>query len=365
MNATRNSERTDTEAWLRLALIPGLGSASVRRLLQHFGGPADVLAASPVACARLIEPSAAAALRAGADPAAVSATLDWLEAPGHRLITLADGDYPKLLLEVPDPPVILYAAGRAELLGRPSLAVVGSRSPTPRGAADAQAFARVLSDAGLTIVSGLALGIDAAAHRGGLAGASSSIAVVATGLDRVYPPRNRDLAHQLAQHGVLISEFPLGTPPVPPNFPRRNRIISGLARGCLVMEAALRSGSLITARQALEQGREVFAVPGSIHSPLSKGCHWLIRQGAKLVETAQDVLEELQLPAPDRASAEGGAPSAPQAAVLDALGYDPLDVDTLCLRTGLTPDAASAMLLALELDGFLDRLPGGKVQRRR
>ena len=348
-------------------MIPGLGPASLRRLLQHFGSPADVLAAASAAVERLLEPSAAAAFRQGAAAAAVETALIWLEQPGHSLLTLADADYPKLLLETPDPPVLLYVCGHVKLLGHAALAIVGTRSPTPRGAADAQAFARVLSDAGLTIVSGLALGIDAAGHRGGLDGASSSVAVVGTGLDRVYPARHRDLAHELAERGALVSEFALGTPPIPPNFPRRNRILSGLARGCLVVEAALRSGSLITARQALEQGRDVFAVPGSIHSPLSKGCHWLIKQGAKLVESAQDVLEELRLPAPAglRATAAQSAPLGELAVLLEALGYDPVDLDTLCLRAGLTPDAASAMLLTLELDGYLDRLPGGRYQRRR
>jgi DNA processing protein len=309
----------------------------------------------------------AAALRRGAPREAVDKALAWLEQPGHRLLTLADAAYPPLLLQTPDPPVILYATGRSELLLQPALAVVGSRSPTPRGAADAEAFAAVLSDAGLTIVSGLAFGIDAAAHRGGLRGTGSSVAVVGTGLDRVYPARHRDLAHELALRGALVSEFALGTPPVAANFPRRNRILSGLARGCLVVEAALRSGSLITARQALEQGREVFAVPGSIHSPLSKGCHWLIKQGGKLVESAQDVLEELRLPGAAAASAPAPAAAlAPeQSALLDCVGYDPVDLDTVCLRGGLTPDAASAMLLALELDGYLDRLPGGQHQRKR
>ena len=336
-------------------------------MLQHFGAPADVLAAKSAAVERLLEPPAAAAYRVGAAGEAVATALTWLEDPGHHLLTLADAHYPMLLLQTPDPPVLLYVAGHVELLRHAALAVVGSRNPTPRGAADAEAFARVLSDAGLTIVSGLALGIDAAGHRGGLDGASSSVAVVGTGLDRVYPARHRDLAHELAERGALVSEFALGTPPIPPNFPRRNRILSGLARGCLVVEAALRSGSLITARQALEQGREVFAVPGSIHSPLSKGCHWLIKQGAKLVESAQDVLEELRLPAPagTPASVAESAPPAEHAALLEALGYDPVDLDSLCLRTGLTPDAASAMLLALELDGYLDRLPGGRYQRRR
>ncbi len=250
--------------------------------------------------------------------------------------------------------------------------MVGSRNPTPGGAADAAAFASALSNAGLTIVSGLALGIDTAAHRGGLSGASSSIAVFGTGLDRVYPARNRDLAHQLSGEGLLLSEFALGTPAMAQNFPRRNRIISGLARGCLVVEAALRSGSLITARLALEQGRDVFAIPGSIHSPLSKGCHWLIKQGAKLVESAQDVLEELQLveqptQVGDAATSVPPATAAGAAAqtVLTAMGYHPIDLDMLCARTGLTPDAASAMLLTLELDGFVSRLVGGLYQRIR
>jgi DNA processing protein len=308
----------------------------------------------------------AAAIRQGAAREAVDAALAWLAQPAHRLLTLADEDYPALLLHTPDPPVVLYVAGRIELLQQPALAVVGSRSPTPRGAADAEAFAMALSNAGLTVVSGLAFGIDAAAHRGGLRGTASSVAVVGTGLDRVYPARHRELAHELALRGALVSEFALGTPPIAANFPRRNRILSGLARGCLGVEAALRSGSLITARQALEQGREVFAVPGSIHSPLSKGCHSLIKQGAKLVESAQDVLEELRLPGAASSEAQVAAALPPeQSALLSSLGYDAVDLDTVCLRCGLTPDAASAMLLTLELDGVLDRLPGGLYQRRR
>jgi DNA processing protein len=326
-----------------------------------------VLAASPAGLEHAVGAPIAAAVRRGAARETVDAALAWLEQPAHHLLTLADAAYPPLLLQTPDPPVVLYVAGRIELVMHPALAVVGSRSPTPRGAADAEAFATVLSNAGLTIVSGLAFGIDAAAHRGGLRGSASSVAVVGTGLDRVYPARHRDLAHELASGGALVSEFALGTPPIAANFPRRNRILSGLAGGCLVVEAALRSGSLITARQALEQGREVFAIPGSIHSPLSKGCHWLIKQGAKLVESAQDVLEELRLPG--AATTDTQAPAAAlapeQSALLNNLGYDPVDLDTVCLRCGLTPDAASAMLLALELDGYLDRLPGGLYQRRR
>lgn len=293
-------------------------------------------------------------------------TLRWIGETGNHLLTLGDARYPKALLQTADPPLVLLAKGRIELLSHPALAVVGSRNATPRGNQDAEAFARALSDAGLTIVSGLALGIDSAAHRGGLDGSHSSIAVVGTGLDKVYPSRNRELAHRLAENGALVSEFALGTPPLPSNFPRRNRVISGLARGCLVVEAALRSGSLITARQASEQGREVFAIPGSIHSPLSKGCHWLIKQGAKLVESAQDVLDELGMgtsvvSVPQPATTM----DAPEAAALAAMGFEPTDQDTLCDRAGLTPDAASAILLKLELDGYVSRLPGGLLQRMR
>jgi DNA processing protein len=322
------------------------------------------------ALAQEIGPGLAAALAAGADSAALAAHLAWLDEPGHHLVTLADAEYPPALLQTTDPPFVLFVLGQVELLARPGIAVVGSRSATRRGAEDAEAFAQALSDAGLTVISGLALGIDGAAHRGGLRGASSSVAVVGTGLDRVYPARHRDLARELAARGALVSEFPLGTPPLPGNFPRRNRIISGLARGCLVIEAALESGSLITARFALEQGRDVFAVPGSIHSPLSKGCHWLIKQGAKLVESAQDVLDELTgiapVPGPVTAASTQAAPVSPEARrLLDGLGFAPFDLDAACSAGGLTPDAASAILLLLELDGFVDRLPGGWFQRRR
>jgi DNA processing protein len=325
-----------------------------------------VLAAPRDAVARACGAATADSLAAGADRAAVEAALAWVSQPQHRLVTLADAEYPGALLQIADPPLLLFVLGDAQLLGRPGLAVVGSRNPTRRGAEDAQAFARALSDAGLTIVSGLALGIDAAAHRGGLGGRGSSVAVVGTGLDRVYPARNRELARELAASGALVSEFPPGTPPLPPNFPRRNRIISGLARGCLVVEAALESGSLITARFALEQGREVFAVPGSIHSPLSKGCHWLIKQGAKLVESAADVVDELGLARPAVPSTPSAdAPSTHDAAqLLRVLDYAPFDLDTACRLGSLTPDAASAILLRLELDGFVDRLQGGLFQRR-
>ena len=356
----------DTEAWLRLVLTPGLGPAAQRKLLRAFRGPREALEAAPTELVRATGEAAALALRAGADAKLVQRSIEWLQEPGNHLLTLADERYPRTLLETADPPLLLFVKGRVELLNQTALAVVGSRTATPSGARDAEAFAQVLSDAGLTIISGLALGIDSAAHRGGLSGASSSVAVVGTGLDKVYPARNRELAHRLAIEGALVSEFPLGTPPLAANFPRRNRVISGLARGCLVVEAALRSGSLITARQASEQGREVFAVPGSIHSPLSKGCHWLIKQGAKLVETAQDVLEELGMVAASARAENEGPPLQPhESALLTAMGFEPVDLDTIYQRAHLAPDAASAILLKLELDGYLSWLPGGLLQRLR
>jgi DNA processing protein len=359
----------EAESWLRLTLVADLGNTAQRRLLSALGSPDEVLAASLMALAPIAGRQLAEAIKHGPDPARLAAALRWLESDGNRLITLADAAYPAGLVEIADPPLVLYARGRAELLQRSALAIVGSRNATPGGMADAASFAEALSNAGLTIVSGLALGIDTAAHEGGLAGASSSIAVLGTGVDRIYPARNRDLAHRLSVDGLIISEFPLATPAMAQNFPRRNRVISGLARGCLVVEAALRSGSLITARQALEQGREVFAIPGSIHSPLAKGCHRLIKEGAKLVESAQDVLEELNLPPDNRVGAlqkdAGPGPDPDTHALLAAMAYHPIDLDLVCARTGLTPDAASAMLLRLELDGFVCRLAGGMYQRIR
>lgn len=353
-------------AWLKLGLIAELTPASFRNLLGEFGDPEAVCAANRSALGRIIPSEVADVILRGPEPARVDAALRWLEEPGNLIISLADTAYPQLLLEISDPPPLLYVKGDSGLLNRAALAVVGSRNATPQGSANAEAFAHELSDGGFTVISGLALGIDAAAHRGGLAGASSSLAVVGTGLDIVYPARNRDLAHQLAAQGALISEFPLGTPALSANFPRRNRLISGLAHGCLIVEAALRSGSLITARYALEQGREVFAIPGSIHSPLSKGCHQLIKQGAKLVESSNDVLEELGAAVRAESATPGRADALPEhVELLAALGFDPLDLDTLCERSGLTPETASAMLLILELDGTVSRLPGGKFQRVR
>lgn len=353
-------------AWLKLGLVAELSPTSFRKLLGEFGDPEAVCAASHSALGRIVPTELADAILRGPDPARVDVALCWLDEPGNSIISLADSAYPRLLLEITDPPPLLYVKGNSGLLNRAALAVVGSRNATPQGSTSAEAFARELSDGGFTIISGLALGIDAAAHRGGLAGASSSLAVVGTGLDIVYPARNRDLAHQLAAQGALVSEFPLGTPALPGNFPRRNRLISGLARGCLIVEAAFRSGSLITARYALEQGREVFAIPGSIHSPLSKGCHQLIKQGAKLVESSNDILEELGAAVRVASATSGKADtSAEHVELLSALGFDPVDLDTLCERSGLTPETASAMLLTLELDGTVSRLPGGRFQRVR
>ena len=351
-------------AWLTLCLTPGLGAAAIRRLLNEFGLPENILSADRSPLARIAGAEAAASLASGASSVAVERALHWATDPAHHVITLADAAYPSLLLEIPDPPPLLYAHGNPELLNRPALAVVGSRNATAQGLRNAEAFAKAFSAQGLTIVSGLALGIDAAAHRGGLSGAGSTVAVLGTGIDIAYPRSNAALFAEIAERGVLLSDYPVGTPSIAHNFPRRNRLISGLARGCLVVEAAVGSGSLITARLATDQGREVFAIPGSIHSPLSKGCHELIKQGAKLVDTADDVLAELggwrhasTLPAPaaTTTAATGG--------LLDQMGFDPVDIDSLCARAGLPAETITAELLRLELDGLVETLPGGRYQR--
>lgn len=347
--------------WVALRLVPGLSDSAFRRLLAEVGPPEQIFSAGVGTLAPITGEAVAQAIARGPDPAALAPTLKWLEDPANAIVTLADPDYPLRLLHIPDPPPLLYVKGRRDRLSAPAIAVVGSRNATPQGLANAEAFSRALSDAGLTIVSGLAVGIDAADHRGGLAGGAKSLAVTGTGLDRVYPAANQELAHRLAAEGALVSEFPLGAPAKAAHFPRRNRILSGLSLGCLVVEAALQSGSLITARLAAEQGREVFAIPGSIHSPLSKGCHALIKQGAKLVECAQDVLEELSLASVAHPPA-GNAPSHP---LLECLGFDAADVDTLCQRSGLPTDRVAALLLELELQGRVAPLPGGLYQRLR
>ena len=358
--------------WLRLTLIPGIGGERQRRLLKAFGLPEAIFAARQSALAELIGDKLARALHDHDASEAIAATLAWAEQPGNTLLTLADADYPPRLLELPDPPTLLYVKGDTSLLNRPGLAIVGARSATPQGESNAAAFAEALARSGLNIISGLALGIDAAAHAGALDADGVTIAVIGTGADRMYPARNQALARRILERGAIVTEFPLGTQVAAHNFPRRNRIISGLAQGVLVVEAALNSGSLITARLATEQGREVFAIPGSIHSPQSKGCHRLIRDGAKLVETAEDILEEAvfsgyaNVISPAADAPTDTAPDSDRSSddLLAALGHDPVSLDTLAARTGLTADALYAILLSLELDGHLARLPGGRFQRR-
>jgi DNA processing protein len=380
----------DLPDWLRLTLRPGVGPAAQRALLAAFGLPGQIFRASHSAVRAVVGAEITDQILAPPQADGIDAALRWCAEPGNHILTLADPDYPPALLDIPDPPVLIYVKGDPAVLGQPALAVVGARSATPQGIANAAAFARSLADSGLAIVSGLALGIDTAAYQGALASASGkTVAVIGTGADRVYPARNKALAHQVVTRGAIISEFPLGTAPLRHNFPRRNRIIAGLARGVLVVEAAVGSGSLITARLATDCGREVFAIPGSIHSPLSRGCHRLIREGAKLVETAEDVLEELRwgttaLPvgnaedAPARATSkradrecEGRGsdamrrppPTQEGVRLLELIGYDPVDIDTLAARSGLTLDALYAILLPLELDGHISRMPGGRFQR--
>lgn len=370
----------DLAGWLRLMQTPGVGALTARQLLSAFGPPQQIFQASHSALTRVVSATVASALLAEPDSETqdlIARTLDWAGQPGHACLTLDDAAYPQSLLDITDPPPLLYALGNAALLAAPrQLAMVGARTPTAQGERDAQAFAQAFSEAGVTIVSGFALGIDAAAHRGALAAthpqAGSTIAVLGTGCDRVYPPRHRELAHIVAERGLLLSEFALGTSPAKGNFPRRNRLISGLSRGVLVVEAATHSGSLITARLAGEQGREVFAMPGSIHNPLAHGCHRLIRDGAKLVETAQDVLEEFgwdtPLPAAEPASANtqdtAAEPAeAPECDILRALGFEIRDFDDLSARTGWPADRLGARLLDLELQGHVARLPGGRFQR--
>lgn len=372
---TGNAAPDDLADWLRLTAVSGIGPATQRQLLAVFGLPANIFAASVDQLAEVIGDRLATKLLTHDSRETVDLALRWAEQPNNHILTLGDPTYPSLLLENADPPSVLYMKGRVELLTQTAIAIVGSRHATPQGERDAEAFAAELASSGLVIVSGQALGIDAAAHRGALKVGGATIAVIGTGADRIYPARNQKLARQIAEQGVVLSEFPLGTEPLAANFPRRNRLIAGLSRGCLVVEAALDSGSLITARLAAEQGREVFAIPGSIHSPQAKGCHRLLKQGAKLVECAADILEELAwIGGP--AAGVANANSQPSLALtpttaedpasnelLAALGHSPCDSDTLAQRTGLTADRLCAMLATLELDGRIAVLPGGRYQR--
>ena len=383
--------RNEVAAWLQMLQAEGIGNDAARRLLAVFGLPQQVLAQSQSALQEVVSAHQAAALR---QPQAQTQTLiettwQWLQQGSsgvqRRILVLGDPDYPPLLLEMADPPLLLYAMGQVDRLrgAQPRIAMVGSRNPTPQGAVNARAFSKTFAERDWTVVSGLALGVDGAAHEGALQATPHSdqglatIAVVGTGLDRVYPRQHRELAHRIAQHGVILSECSLGTPPLAHHFPKRNRIIAGLSHGVLVVEAALQSGSLITARLAAEQGKEVFAIPGSIHAPQSRGCHALIRQGAKLVESAQDVLEELRhVTFGAGGSVTGvGAVSENEAVstdcsvhgketfLLQALGHDPVGLDALLERTGLDASTLQARLLELELAGVVGRLPGGLFQR--
>lgn len=351
-------------AWLRLTLAPGIGSETQRKLLAAFGLPEAVFAAGRSAV-RAVIGNKVDALFDFSDQEAVDRSIAWASQTNQHIITLADTAYPQTLLQIPDPPSLLYVRGRLDLLQQRALGIVGSRNATPQGLQTAENFAHKLAGEGLCIVSGLALGIDTAAHRGALAASGPTIAIIGTGADRIYPARNRELAHAIAAHGAIVSEFPLGTPAMAGNFPRRNRLIAGLSAGVLVVEAAVESGSLITARLAAEQGREVFAIPGSIHSPVARGCHRLIRQGAKLVETASDVLEELGqtpplFPGPAAASLPTFEDSHP---VLIALGHGPSGLDDLVERSGLGAETLLPELLNLELAGQIAVLPGNRYQR--
>ncbi len=349
--------------WIALSQIYGLGGRGLCKLLQHFGSPESIYTASFNQLRDFVSEPIANEILAGPDVDKAAVTLEWLNSGNNHLITLADDIYPQLLLEITDPPPIIYAKGNLDCLQRPRIAIVGSRNASPQGEKNAEDFSQALAGQNYCIVSGMALGIDGAAHRGALKAKGTTIAVVGTGLDIVYPSRHRDLAHQIVEHGLIISEFPLGTPSRAQNFPRRNRIISGLSVGCLVVEANIRSGSLITAKLAAEQGREVFAIPGSIHSPLSKGCHELIKQGAKLVDNIHDILNELDYAPSHLVEQNTDNNTTETDPILDFMGYDPIPIETLVERSRLTSEELSAMLLILELENKIASLPGGRYQR--
>ncbi len=349
--------------WLRLTLIPGIGGETQRKLLTEFGPPEAVFSADRSALRHVVGEKSASLLTNTDNQASVEEALCWSEKPGHHLLCLADPEYPQALLQIPDPPSLIYVRGRLDLLNTAALAMIGSRNPTPQGITNAERFAAALAEARLTITSGLALGIDAAAHRGALKASGNTVAFIGTGIDRLYPAANRDLACEIAAKGTIISEFRLGTPPLATNFPRRNRLIAGFSRGALVVEATIESGSLITARRAAEQGREVFAIPGSIHSPQSRGCHQLIKQGAKLVETVQDVLDELQWVSAPAQFMTSPANHDKADKLLLNMGFDPCALDDLVERSGLTAEVVSVMLLHLEMNGDVGSLPGGRYQR--
>lgn len=358
--------------WLILCRAPGIGSVAVQKLLKVFPDADGIIAAKPSALRSAGLSEAQIKALQAVDPTAVERDLHWLAQPDCHALRPDDPAYPARLREIAQPPPLLFVQGDTDWLNAPQLAIVGSRHASPQGLENAQAFAAELARRGLTITSGLAQGIDGAAHAGALAGGGGTIAVCGTGLDRVYPARHKALAHQIVSSGALVSEFPVGVGALAENFPRRNRVISGMAMGVLVVEAARESGSLITARLALEQGREVFAIPGSIHNPLSRGCHALIRQGAKLVETVDDVLVELApllgmrralveaTPSPAAATAPAGEA---QAALLSALGDGVLSVDELAVRVARPIAQLQTTLTQLELEGRIAVTAGGRYQR--
>lgn len=375
MASLDDKQLNDVRPWLALNQTQGLGNAALCQLLTKFGSPEAIYSTSISQLREIVDEGTARKITQGIDADVIAPTLDWLQKDNAHIVTLADSEYPQKLLEISNPPAVLYAIGNLHWLNHPSIAMVGSRSATPQGEKNAEEFAQSLCNLGLCVVSGMALGIDGAAHRGALKANGATIAVVGTGLDIVYPARHRDLAHKIAERGLIISEFPLGTPSKAQNFPRRNRLISGLSLGCLVVEANIDSGSLITSRLATEQGREVFAIPGSIHSPVAKGCHLLIKQGAKLVESTQDILEEIKhlLPvakqtihSPTGLMTHLGANETNGSeanTVLALMGYDAINFDNLQQLSALTTDSLSAMLMMLELDGKITVLQGNQYQR--
>ncbi|SAL42970.1 DNA protecting protein DprA [Caballeronia arvi] len=384
--AASTFDANELRAWLRLAHAKGLKPLALRLLLGAFGGPLDVLSESFASLAETADARAAEAVLAPPSDIEgvpfdhyIEAVLAWASEPGNHILTFADAAYPQALLTMPDPPPLLYAKGRLDLLQTRAIAIVGSRHASPQGLEDARRFARAMSDAGLAVASGLALGIDASAHRGALEGGTGTVAVIGTGADLVYPAAHHTLAHEIARDGAILSEWPLGTPARSANFPQRNRLIAGLSGAVLIVEAAMRSGSLITARLANEMGRDVFALPGSIHAPLSQGCHRLIKQGAKLVETPEEVLEEFGFSSASivRAAAKRAKPRPVSASwasariadsdigdhagrVLDALGHAPATLEILAARTDLDGAALQAALLQLELAGHVAALAGGR-----
>lgn len=373
-NLSHNMDGQQARYWLALLRAPRLGSRKINRLLAEAPDPATLFNASTSFLDRFNLKGTTRNYLLNPDWSLIESDLIWLEQPNNHLVTILDPAYPPLLKETPDPPPALFVHGNPRALQQPQLAIVGSRNPSASGKQTAHGFAQSLASAGLTITSGLAIGIDAQSHEGALAANSQTIAVAGTGLDRVYPARHHDLAHRIAQQGALVSEFPPNTPARASHFPQRNRIISGLSLGTLVVEAATQSGSLITAHQAIEQGREVFAVPGSIHNPMARGCHALIRQGAKLVETAEDIIEELgplfgclNPPPTSRAIPATIKPDhgldADYQRLLGNVGFDPAPIDRIIQQSGLTAEAVSSMLLLLELEGHVSSAPGGRYCR--